>query len=289
MGRAYLAISIVTLFWAANFTVGKIATDEFDPLFLAPVRVLVTAAFFFILLPPQERKITRADFRAYFPMALTGIAVNHVCFAVGIDRTTPSHSAILHVLIPVFVAIMAWAIVKEKLRPLGFLGMALAVAGALVVVLPGAREVKGEFQGDLVGDLVTLVGVLAFSFYVAWGRRVVRAKGGLRTLAMAFVFAAPLVAPVLVYGASVQDWSRVTWKGWTAMAYMWVCGNLIAYRLHMFALSRLTAGQVAAFIDIQPAIAITLAVLAGRDETSWPLMAGAVLAIAGVALVQLRR
>ena len=59
MGRAYLAVSIVTIFWAANFTVGKIATDEFDPLFLAPVRVMVTALFFFLLLPREDKKITR--------------------------------------------------------------------------------------------------------------------------------------------------------------------------------------------------------------------------------------
>ena len=57
MGRAYLAISIVTVLWAANFTVAKIGTQEFDPLFIASFRIFVTSAIFYSCLPKAQRKI----------------------------------------------------------------------------------------------------------------------------------------------------------------------------------------------------------------------------------------
>ena len=136
--------------------------------------------------------------------------------------------------------------------------------------------------------MITFVGVLAFSFYTAYGRRVLGARGGFRTLALAFVLAAPIVLPILVYGAIIQDWSKITWKGLTAMAYMWVCANLIAYQLHIFALGRLSAGRVVAFINIQPAIGIAIAVWAGKDVLTSELVLGAGVAIVGVVLVQLR-
>lgn len=286
MARAYVAISIVTVLWAANFTVGKVATYEINPWFLAGIRVILTAAVFWSMLPRAERRITRDDVRAVLPMALTGIALNHTCFAAGIMRTTPSHSAIIHALIPVIVAALAWPMLRERLRAPGMFGMALAVAGALVVV---AGAGSSTFRGTTAGDVITSGGVMAFSFYVVWGRKVLGTRGGFRTLALAFVLAVPVMVPVLAYGAAVQEWGAVTWKGWAALAYMWIAANLLSYWLHIYALGRLSAGRVAAFIDLQPAIGITIAVLAGEDELTGPVVWGGALALVGVVLVQVRR
>jgi drug/metabolite transporter (DMT)-like permease len=286
MGRAYAAIGIVTVLWATNFTVGKIGTREIDPFFIASCRIVVSGIVFWALLSPEDRRIRASDLRAILPLAITGMAVNQICFACGIQRTTPSHSAIIHALIPVVVSVVAWIVIRERLGAGGVFGMALAVAGALVVVL-GAKT--SEFAGTIWGDLLTAVGITAFSIYTVLGRRLLHTMGSFRVLALAFVLAAPLMAPLMVWSAARQDWAAVTWKGWGALAYMLVCANMISYGLHIFALSRLRAGQVAAFTDLQPAIGIGVAVLAGEDVVSATLVAGAALALAGVVLVQIRR
>ena len=114
MRRAYLAISIVTVLWAGNFTVAKFATREFHPVFIAAVRVLLTGAIFYFFLPREQRKLAKGDWKTLIPISLSGIALNHMCFALGIARTTPSHSAIIHALLPVTVALTAWIVAREK-------------------------------------------------------------------------------------------------------------------------------------------------------------------------------
>jgi drug/metabolite transporter (DMT)-like permease len=286
MRRAYAAISIVTVLWATNFTVAKFATKEFDPLFIASFRVFVTSAIFYSCLSKEDRKFTWADFKAIVPLSLTGIVGNHVFFASGIKYTTPSHSAIIHALLPVFVGVVAYVILKERLGPLAFFGMALAVAGALLVVL---RASPTEFRGTILGDALTAGGILAFSFYIVLGRRLVSRMGSFRAVTFAFFFAMPFMLPVLGIGLWRQDWHLVTWKGIAALAYMLVFANIVAYILHIFALTRLTAGQVAAFVDLQPAIGISVAVMFNMDVLTPNLMIGAAVALAGVILVQLRR
>lgn len=285
MGRAYFAVSLATLAWACNFTVAKVATRELDPVFIAAFRVLATGAFFWAILPPGRRGLTRQEALRVLPLSATGVALNHLCFAAGIKLTTPSHSAVIHALIPVFVAALAWLMLGERLRPAGVAGIALAVGGALLVVL-GASP--AEFRGTIAGDLLTALGILAFSVYTVLGRRVLGTLGSLRTVAWAFVLAAPLMAPLLAVGAARQDWSVVTWKGWAALGYMWVGANLVAYAGHLYALKRLKAGQVAAFADLQPVIGIGVAVLAGMDRATPMLVAGAAIALAGVVVVQVR-
>jgi drug/metabolite transporter (DMT)-like permease len=164
--------------------------------------------------------------------------------------------------------------------------MALAVAGALIVVL---RSSSAELRGTLFGDALTAAGILAFSFYIVLGRRLVARMESFRAVAFAFVFAIPFMVPILVVGLLKQDWSLVTWRGVAALGYMLVFANIIAYILHLFALTRLTAGQVAAFVDLQPAIGISIAVLFNMDVLTPHLLVGAAVALAGVVLVQLRR
>jgi drug/metabolite transporter (DMT)-like permease len=286
MVRAYLAISIVTVLWAANFTVAKIGTREFDPLFIASFRVFVTSLIFYSFLPKEQKKFTLGDFKAIVPLSLTGIVGNHLFFASGIKYTTPSHSAIIHALLPVFVGIVAFVILKERLGPLAMFGMALAVAGALIVVM---RASSAELRGTLLGDVLTACGIAAFSIYIVLGRRLVARMGSYRAVTFAFVFAVPFMVPVMAIALTRQDWSLVTWRGITALAYMLVFANIVAYILHIFALTRLTAGQVAAFVDLQPAIGIGIAVLFHVDVVTPHLLVGAAVALAGVVLVQLRR
>ncbi len=286
MGRAYVAISIVTLLWAGNFTAAKIGTAQLDPFFIAGVRVLATAAVYFLMLPPEQRRIGRGDLKLILPLSLTGISINHLCFAAGIKITTPSHSAIIHALIPVFVAIAAWFMIRERLSRIGVAGMLLAVAGALVVVLGATGE---ELRKSIWGDVLTTVGITAFTFYTVFGRRAIESMGSLRVVTLGFLFAVPLMVPFLAWGAARTDWSRVTWEGWASLVYMFVCANLIAYRCHIYALTRLSAGRVAAFTTLQPAIGISIAVLAGKDALTSTLAAGSILALGGVVLVQLRK
>jgi drug/metabolite transporter (DMT)-like permease len=286
MVRAYLAISIVTVLWAANFTVAKIGTREFDPLFIASFRVFVTSLIFFAFLPREQKKFGRDDFKSIVPLSLTGIVGNHLFFASGIKYTTPSHSAVIHALLPVFVGIVAFVILKERLSPLAMVGMALAVAGALIVVM---RASSSEFRGTFLGDALTACGIAAFSIYIVLGRRLVARMGSFRAVTFAFVFAVPFMLPVMAVALTRQDWSLVTWRGITALAYMLIFANIVAYILHIFALTRLTAGQVAAFVDLQPAIGIGIAVLFHVDVVTPHLLVGAAVALAGVVLVQLRR
>ncbi len=284
--RAYLAISLVTLLWGGNFTAGKIATDELHPHFIAAVRVIASAAVFYLLLPRAERTIRPQDLRDVLPLSVSGVALNQICFAMGIRLTTPSHSAVIHALLPAFVAVMAWIMMRERLGPAALAGLAAAVAGALLVALGSSHR---EAPGTLLGDVLTLAGILAFSFYMVFGRRALRRMGSMRAVTMAFVLAAPLMLPSLCYGILRTDWGRVTAGGWAALAYMFLFANLVCYRLHLSALSRLKAGQVAVFSDLQPALGIAIAVLAGRDRLTAALAAGAAVAFAGVILVQIRR
>ncbi len=283
MGRALLAIIVTTVLWSFNFTAAKWATVEINPPMIASLRVFATAALFAALLPRGHWRLAREGWRALLAMAVLGIAINQICFVAGMKLTTPSHSAVIHAMMPAYVILLAWPMCGEKPRAGAVAGMVAAVAGAVVVELGTPRA---ELAGTIAGDIVTTIGAVAFSFYIVLGRRLSPGLTSFQGVTFTFVLAVPFMIPPFVFGALHQDWGAVTGKGWGSLAYMIVFATIVCYVLHLYALSKLGAAQVSIFTDLQPALASAIAVLAGVDRITLPLVVGGLLALVGVALVQ---
>jgi len=64
-----------------------------------------------------------------------GDLLANALFAVASSRGQVSVAAVLGSLYPVVTAVLAWALVKERLRPIQVLGSAMAVAGAVVIAV----------------------------------------------------------------------------------------------------------------------------------------------------------
>jgi drug/metabolite transporter (DMT)-like permease len=218
------------------------------------------------------------------PLALTGIATNLFCFAAGIQRTVPAHSSNNHAMIPVGVLLIGMLLLRERQRPLALLGMAVAIAGALYVVRFDQRV---PFSQTIVGDLITLVGALAFSTYVVLGRRIIPQAGGAwRAVTTGYLISVPIAIPFLIWGLVNQDWSMVTWKGWAGTAYMTFGATFFCYSAHMWCLTHLEPLQVSVFVDVQPMLAAAISAILGIEAITGDIVIGGLVAVAGVALVQ---
>lgn len=283
-----LAASVATLLWAANFTAAAIAVKHIDPLLIASIRIVAAAAFFALLLPKRDpaQPPLKSMWFELLVVAVTGIVVNQYFFAVGMKWTTPSHSALVHALIPVFVLILGWAFQGEHPGVVKLCGVVLAIGGAVYVAL---NMEAGERDKTLIGDLVTFVGAASFALYMVLGKRVLERIGAFRTVTMAFVLSVPFSIPFFVVSALRQDWAAVPPQAWAALGYMIVAATFICYTLHMYAMGRIGALRVSVFTNLQPFLAAAIAHLLQEDRLTLTFAAAAVVVIAGVAMVQFGR
>jgi drug/metabolite transporter (DMT)-like permease len=292
-GLGLAAAIVITLLWSGNFVAGKFATGThggtgLDPLLIASIRIFCAAAFFPILLgrTGMAQLARPGIWREILPLGLAGIFANQFFFAAGIKLTTPSHSALVHALIPVFVLVIGWLWLREGAGPVKLFGVLLAIAGASYVALSMSAEERGR---TLVGDLLTLAGAVSFAIYIVLGRRVLERMGSLPAVTAAFLVSVPFSVPFFAVAAFRQDWSAVPPSAWWALAYMVVAATFICYTLHMYALSKIGPLRVAIFTNLQPILGTLIAQGFGEDALTIPFAAAAVVVIAGVAIVQFTR
>ena len=250
---ALVAAFSAMFLWGLNYSFAKMAVTEVDPFAVALVRVVVATPLLFLALARRGgARFTVAELRATIPLGLSGVLANQVFFISGIHRTTPAHSSLVVALLPIVVLVLANLMLGERLTPMKITGMAVALAGVLIISLRDGWSFSRE---TLTGDFITFLGVCAFAYYTVAGKGVVPRMGVLRTTALSFLTGGLLIIPLGLPATLRQDWGAVTPRGWLSLAYVALISTFLCYLLYYWALSRIESGKVAAFMYLQPVVA----------------------------------
>ncbi len=279
----HLALVAVQLMFASLGVAGKLALREMTPFALIALRT-PTAALVFVavwLLGWRER-IAARDLAAIAVYALFGIVLNQLLFIVGLAHTTATNAVVIGATIPVFTVGVAVVLGREHATAAKLGGLAVALAGALGVVLGGAGFESGG--GSLVGNLLILGNSLSFAIYLLISRRMLARYRTMTVITWTFVFGALGVLPFGardLAGAAPQ----LSAGAWAAALYIVAFPTLGTYFLNAFALKRAPASLVAIYIYLQPVVGAVLAAwLLGERPVAGTYLGGLLIA-AGIWLV----
>lgn len=265
---------------------GKLALVAIPPLVLAGLRVVSAA----ILLegirraagdPPPRRE----DRRIFFLLALLGVSFNQVLFILGLSLTTAVNTAVLTATIPVFTLAVAVLLRRERLTARSGLGLALAFAGALVLL-----DVRHfDWSSDFVkGNVMLLGNCLSYSFYLVLGRPVMARSRPSTAVATVFLYGA---APILLFSAG--SFARfaprtVPPAAWANLAAIVLFCSILPYLLNSWALARTHASRVAFYVFLQPLIGAAAAIAVLSERLTLRAAAAAALIFSGLGVTMLR-
>jgi drug/metabolite transporter (DMT)-like permease len=287
----YGALLAHTLVSAANYLFAKRALMEIPALPLGLLRFAGASLLLIVLLrrvrPPGQRMPPPEYRKKLLFLSLVGVPVNQGLFLSGLQLSTAAHAALLYTLTPLFVLLLAQALLGELPGWRAAVGTALALGGTIFVLFQRGLDVS---RGPLVGDLLLFVAVIAWTVYTVEGRELVGRLGALPTIAWTIIAGTVLYLPlglgallVPSYRADIAHASREAWFG---VAYLIVMTSVVAYLLWSWALAHLAAARVAVFTNLQPlATALLAQVFLGEHVTAGFFVAAAVV-IGGVLLAQ---
>jgi drug/metabolite transporter (DMT)-like permease len=266
-GAVVAALLGVQFAFASWSIVGKVTLAVVPPVALIAVRLLGGALFFsafarargFSPLPPREALGTMAG------LALLGVVLNQLCFTMGLARTSAINTTVLGATIPVFTALYAFASGRERGGARVWAGLAIALAGVLTVARP-ERLALGP--GAVLGNALILVNSACYAAYLVRGREQIEKYTAERVVTWVFVLGAAMVVPLGVpyVAAHAASWGL---RVWLAIGYVVLVPTAYAYGANAWALSRAPASLVAAFIYLQPVLAIALALGVGDALAAW--------------------
>ncbi|MEO7986007.1 MAG: DMT family transporter [Gemmatimonadales bacterium] len=279
---------VVVVIWGLNFSVTKVAFDEFPPLAFTAVRFVLAS----ILLVPLVRRIEgreplpKGSVRRLVVLGVVGNTLYQIGFILGLARTTASNSSLIIASMPSLVAVFAVALGFEAFRWRVMGGVLVATVGVVLVVL---AQGTGAAHGDLTGDLLTVAAVFCWAGYTLGLRVLPPEISPLKVTMVTTVAGTPGLVLVGIPEFLHMDVGRVGLIGWSALAYATLFSLVLAYLLWNRSVQTVGASRTVIFMCLTPLVAVAgAAVMLG--ERPRPLQAvGAVLIIAGVLLVRGRQ
>jgi drug/metabolite transporter (DMT)-like permease len=284
--KAYSGLILATVFWASNSIAVKLALRQIPQLATAALRVTLAAA---VLAALHARNGGRFHFpkierRKLLKLSFSGVSLSFLCYTMGLNYTSVSHTVFINALVPVAVLLIARMHGLETITPTRLVGVLLSLAGVLSLAL----DQPGGHGPGWIGDLLVLGSVLWFAIFTVESKKIASAHAALEFNAFTFLAAALWFSPLLLAELVRLPWREITWLGWSSLLYSAVFGSAGAYLTYYYSLRLLPASRVAAFHYLQPVLATVLGVIIFHDRFTARFAIGAALILAGLAVARQR-
>lgn len=219
---------------------------------------------------------------------LVGFTVGDLCLFRAFVVLGARRSMLLMALVPLVTALMGWLILGETLASRDWFGMALTLAGVTWVIRERTPAAAGQTQGSplagvllgvggAVGQAVGLVlsdyGMGDFDPFAATQIRVVAG-----TVGFAVVFSIIGWWPRVVAGLRNPPAMRRTAVG----AFF---GPFLGVSLSLLAVQHTQTGVASTIMALPPVLILPIVALSGRERVTLRGALGAVVAVAGTALL----
>ncbi|MEY8843397.1 DMT family transporter [Cribrihabitans sp. XS_ASV171] len=272
------------LMWSSAFTSARIIVADASPLFSLALRFLVSGLLgvFIARMMGQSWHLTRGQ---WYATILFGICQNALYLGlnfVAMQTVEASLAAIIASTMPLLVALASWLIFREKLRPLGVIGLVAGFTG--VALIMGARINAGV---DLFGVMLCGLGALALTFATLAVRGATSGGNFMMVVGLQM-----LVGAAILFAATpIFETVRInpTLPLALAFAYTTLVPGLAATLIWFMLLHRIGAVRAATFHFLNPVFGVAIAALL-LGEALGPLdIIGVLITTAGILAVQLAR
>lgn len=286
---AWLLLLAAPLFMASNIIIGRAAAEIVPPIGLAFWRWLIA---FLMLLPfawaglRRHRAELLRQWPALLGLGLLGMAMSGGFVYLGLQTTSATNAGLIYAGSPILIVLFAALVHGEALTLRRAAGIALALAGVVVVLTRGAPDTVLSLRFH-IGDLWVLAAATAWAAYsVALKRHSLAlptmtlfaavALGGVICLLPFYLLETLLVAPV-----------RPTPEALLSIAGVALVSSVLSYSSYQKGIALVGPSRAGPFLYLMPLYAALLAVLLLGERFHAYHAVGLALILPGVAVASL--
>lgn len=287
MQMIHVKLVLMSLLWAGSFVGGRMAMSSLEPFHAATIRYAVASAALVIVLWRLERVPLRLSTRqllATFGLGATGVYLYNYFFFQALANMPASRTALFVAINPVVVTLASAALFKERLRPVQWAGIIIALVGALLVISRGApmaliRDTAATFG---TGELMMLGAVVSWVAYTLIGRLALRDLTPVAATTYASLWGLLLLALSLAATTAPQSWLALSGREWLLSLYLGIGGTVVPFVWYAQGIQQLGPSRCVVYTNLVPLFGVLLGVLLLSEYLHFSMILGGALVLAGV-------
>jgi drug/metabolite transporter (DMT)-like permease len=269
--------------WGGSLPATKLALLSFGPFTLAAARLVLAAALFAGALGlPAMRRIPLGDGLRMAGLGVIGCSGVQVFQALGTSQTSGATATVLASTSPLFIALLAPLLLRERLRAGVLVGLVLALLGVAAIMGLGLGQ-PAELAGTASGDLIVLLSSVSAALYTVGGKRLAQRYAPLAFCTLSCLGGALTSLPLAGWElGNLSVWPSAL--GWLLLGYLGVVVTFVGFGVWFWGLRALPAARAGSLMFLQPLSGLVLASLVLDDRPTPAFLLGCALVLGGVYL-----
>jgi len=244
--------------------------------------------------PADETPMSRQTRLLVFVESFVGNFLFSICMLFGVSMTSAVSAGVIMATIPVAVALMSWAFLRERITRRVWWAMGCAVFGIGLLAwshtqtaAPGGNNGAPPEDHALLGNLLVFCAVLCEAAYAVIGKKLTGVLNPRRITSLINLWGFVLMAPMGLYVALHFDFGAVQAKAWLLLLFYSLAASVWTVWLWMTGLKRVPANMAGIFTVMLPISATVVAVLVLGEALSGIRLLALSIALISVALATL--
>ncbi len=274
-----LPVAATVLFWGSAFAGIRVGLKAYSPAHVAVLRYLVAALVLGLAAAPMRVRLPRRrDLPAIFLLGLCGFTLYNLALNIGEQNVPSGPAAVLIQTAPIWTALLAASLLREKLRGWFWLGIAISFLGILVIGV-------GQTHGFEVkwGAALILLAALVMGIYNVVQKQMLARYRAVEITSYALWAGTLLLLPFSP--GLLGEVHAAPLSATLAVIYLGACPAALGYVTWALVLAQLPAGRAASFLYAVPVVAFLAGWIWLGEAPAATAVLGGLLALAGVLVV----
>jgi drug/metabolite transporter (DMT)-like permease len=283
-----LLLLLMVLIWGSNFSIVKVALRDFPEIAFNAMRMLVGSAVFLATIrfsrdaASPRAPLTRQDWLQLTLLGAVGTFLYQLCFVAGVGRTSVGNASLIIGLSPVVIAVMSALAGHERIKPMRWLGIAVALSGLYLIVGHGLDLSGVTWRGDVL----MIAGVICWSTFSVASQPILKRHSPLIVIGLAFSIGGGLYILATMPWLLRLDWSLVSTQSWLLMLASAVLSLNLSYWIWYTGLKKLGGSRTSVYSYMMPIVAMVVAALWLHEPIAANQIAGAGAIFAGLLITR---
>ena len=290
---------LVAFIWGLSWAVGRILALGLPPMTGAWLRYIVTMVLFYLWFAARALKgkkvnwlpTGRQSWKTLTLIGLTGVLGYQIFFMHGMQFTAAGDASLIITFNPIFTVLLAAPLLGQPISRKMFVGLACGFVG-VAVVTGWSPNTDIPFEDRILGDFMILLASLNWAMTTNMTKRMMeRRKGEAEASTLEIVVWYSLIGTVMLTPlAAWETWQygipEPTMTDWYAILYLGALSTVIAYYWFAMGIEKLGATAASSYVFLVPVFGVLGGVWLLYEKVGWTLIAGFILIVSGVRLVQ---
>jgi drug/metabolite transporter (DMT)-like permease len=280
----YLLLSLTALFWAGNWVIGRAMRHDMPPIAMGFWRWTLALLLLLPFTLPELRSkwpVVRAHWLTLAILGCLGAIAFNTLIYVGLQYTAATNGVLFNSLSPVFIILLSWMLVGERISGLQGAGVTLSLAGVLAIVARGDPAMLATFQFN-PGDLWLITAMLLWAIYTIVLKRRPAELSAMAFLAAMLLLSLPLLLPFYLWEFFVRGGFPLNAATVSALAYYCTVPSIVAYLFWNRGVVQVGANRAGLFVHLMPVFGALLSVIFLGERLYAYHYAGAALIFGGI-------